>query len=80
MKWNTGNPQKNGKYLVTTKDNSVRILNYATDLYKIDKYDFYNDKGKSGWYGYDSEYGYYEWLDKPIAWAELPEPYKEAQG
>ena len=77
MKWNTGNPPKNGRYLVTLCCR-VDILNWANDLYKVDEYDFAFDKGKSGWYNYDSEYGYYDIkYDKPIAWAELPEPYKE---
>lgn len=35
------------------------IANYATDLYSIDEYDFYEYKGKSGFYCYDSEWGYY---------------------
>lgn len=71
--WYKNKPRKNGAYLVVTKSNfgtNISISNYAKNLYKIDNYDFYNVKG-SGWYKYDSEYGYYE-IDNVIAWTELP--------
>lgn len=71
-------PDKNGKYLVTRYGNilgsSVCILCYAENLYSIDSFDFNKKKGKSGWYDYDSEYGYVE-FDNVIAWMPLPKPY-----
>ena len=75
MEWNTGNPKENGRYLVSFEDGSIDILRFAKDLYKIDKYDFDDCKGKSGWYFYDSEYGY-ALFKKVVAWMNLPQPYK----
>ena len=71
-------PDKDGKYLVTKNycgHRFVSILSFSTDLYKIDEYTFYEDKGKAGWYNYDSEYGYVH-IDKKtiIGWQDLPEP------
>ena len=67
------NPKKDGRYFVTTDGNYVEIKSFAKNLRKIDKYDF--DKAESGWYDYDSDFGYYKY-HKVIAWMELPEPYK----
>lgn len=47
------------------------ICYFAKNLYKVDNEDFYDRKGKSGWYAYDSEVGYYEWTNVAY-WAELP--------
>ncbi len=71
-------PEKNGKYLVTEKSpivhpGTIRIRNFSNELNKVDHFVF-GRKRKSGWYDYDSEYGYYEVLDV-LAWQELPEPY-----
>jgi hypothetical protein len=68
-------PEERKKCLVTFKGGYVGIMCYAPDLYRVDKYDFYNKKGKAGWYDYDSECGYYS-RDDVIAWLPLPEPYK----
>ena len=68
-------PKTNGRYIVTRHffDNDfVEMASYATDLHKVDKYDF--PKHKEGWYSYDSEYGHYE-VDDIIAWMPI-EPYK----
>ena len=69
-----------GTYLVTVErmvgTPRVDIKSFAKDLYSVDEFDFYNKKRKSGWYDYDSEYGYWE-DEKVIAWMPLPEPYKE---
>lgn len=62
--------------IVTFKDGCVDTMYYASDLYKVDDYDFYAKKGKAGWYDYDSEWGYYS-RDDVVAWMPLPEPYKE---
>ncbi len=78
--WHKDKPKKDGRYLVVTTINwntikddikyHIQISNFAKNLYEVDKYDFPNDK-RSGWYKYDSEYGYYE-IDNVIAWTELP--------
>ena len=75
-------PSKDGRYLVTQKLDSeifyIDILSWAKNLYKIDKYDFYNKRGKCGWFNYDNEYGYYSIdMESIKAWMPLPEPYKE---
>lgn len=71
--WHKNKPRKSGTYLVVTKSigTHISIANFAKNLYKIDNYDFYDAK-KSGWYKYDSEYGYYE-ITNVVAWTELPE-------
>lgn len=71
-----GLPKKNGDYLVTVPTfcgGSVFKSSFATDLHKVDKYDF--PKKKSGFYGWDSEWGYYE-VDDVIAWMPVPPSYK----
>ena len=72
-------PEKRGDYLVTQKATFtdyeyISVIGYALNLYDVDEYDF-ADKKRSGWYEYDSEWGYRE-LDDVIAWMPLPEPYK----
>ena len=74
-------PEKEGdcEYLVTTR-NGLDILSFAKDLYKVDEYDFCDKKGVSGWFDYDSEYGYIE-IDGVVAWMPLPQPYNaESEG
>ena len=75
-------PEKRGDYLVTQKATFtdyvyISVAGYALNLYDVDEYDF-ADKKRSGWYEYDSEWGYRE-LDDVIAWMPLVEPYKEVQ-
>lgn len=53
-----------------------KIASFAQDLYKIDDCDFYNKKGKSGWYNCDSEWSYYE-IHGVTYWMELPAPPQE---
>jgi len=75
-------PLKDGAYLVTRKTYGKPIIDtvkYAKDLYTIDKFDFADKKGQSGWYGYDSDFGYYEVTESIIAWMSLPEVYKESE-
>lgn len=72
-------PEKRGDYLVTQKATFtdcvyISVIGYALNLYDVDEYDF-ADKKRSGWYEYDSEWGYRE-LDNVTAWMPLPEPYK----
>ena len=76
-------PDKDGDYLVTIKyhimDKPICIKSsYANDLYEVDDFDFEDKKGKSGWYYYDSEYGYGEETNV-IAWTQLPDPYRGDQ-
>lgn len=77
-KWIPGLPEEDGKYLCQSDLNGraiMEVLCFANNLYKVDKYDFFNCKGKKGFYRYDSEIGYYETIGI-IAWMPLPEPYK----
>lgn len=73
-----GFPKKDGEYLVTISSFCGEIVfkcSFATDLHKIDEYDF--PEHKCGFYDYDSEWGYLE-VDDVLAWMpSLPEPYKE---
>lgn len=70
---------KDGEYLVTRRDaigrpTIVTKRSYAKNLYRVDEFDFHDKKGASGWYDYDSEYGYY--IDtNVVAWMPLPKPY-----
>lgn len=72
-------PSQDGKYLVSLNWYSgevcVQILCYTADLYSVNGNYFNGQKGKSGWYWYDSEYGYYA-VDSVIAWMPLPDAYK----
>lgn len=75
-------PDKSGKYLVTYGSNLnkderlIEIAGFSKNLTSLDKYDFpKREFNRPGFYGYDSEYGYYE-QTKVIAWMELPEVYK----
>lgn len=72
-------PEDGQMCLVTTKgflgDIYCEISTYSNDLYKIDKFDFYDKKNVSGFYDYDGEDGFYEVTDV-TAWMPLPEPYK----
>lgn len=75
-------PEDGQACLVTTKgfldNNCCEITTYSNNLYKIDRFDFYDKKNVSGFYNYDSECGYYEDTDV-IAWMPLPKPYKESE-
>ncbi len=67
-------PEKNGQYLVVKVYfgfKRIAVVNFATNLYAIDKYDFH-DAQRPGWYDMDDEAGYYEWTGI-THWAELPE-------
>lgn len=64
-------PDKNGEYLTLSKKGNYYISSWTSNLYKLDKYDFPDKKGKSGFYRYDSEYGYYEDTDVEY-WMPLP--------
>lgn len=77
MKWtpiSEGLPKKGGDYLISTDWGSVSIKTFSKNLRSVDRHDF--KEKKSGWYSYDSEYGYYE-CDYVVAWMPLPKPYKK---
>ena len=81
-RWNPcseGDPKEDGRYLCSDKKGDISIFCYTSNLYKLDEYDFRefkHKKDKSGWYSYDSEYGYFE-VDGVAAWRTLPEGYEE---
>lgn len=71
-------PENKQKCLLTTLLSGMKYVyvgTYATDLYSVNKHDFADRKGASGWYYRDSEYGYIEY-NNVVAWMPLPEPYK----
>lgn len=77
-------PSQDGYYLVAYKLQTIppiwqfNVYPFALDLYKTDKFDFPRKKykGKSGFYFYDSEYGFCE--DSRVThWMPLPQPPKE---
>ena len=71
-------PKENGRYLVIQTDGKHTwqdVCKFATNLRKVDRYSF---KKGAGWYGYDSEWGYYE-IDDITHWMPLPELPKEVE-
>ena len=69
--YKTDPPKKDGKYIICSRlvyyndkqeviSDVIKVMDFTTNLYKIDNFDFANKKGKSGWYDYDSEWGYWE--------------------
>ena len=71
-------PDKDGKYLCChffANLKYISVCSFAKNLRKVDKYDFPNENRK-GWYGSDSEYGYYE-KTNVTHWMPLPELPKE---
>lgn len=75
-------PEEGGNYLTTILLSNnyphVSIRSFTNNLYEVDDYAFYDRKGISGWFEYDSEYGFFE-DENVIAWMPLPKPYKEEQ-
>ena len=59
-------PEHAQRCLVTRKVNtkppfySYSIATFSKDLRKTDRYDFWDCKGKPGFYAYDSEWGHYK--------------------
>lgn len=75
-------PNKNGTYLVTygsitdLNNRYIKTVGFAENLTKLDNYDFLkNEYDRAGFYGYDSDFGYYE-ETKVIAWMKLPAVYE----
>ena len=76
-------PDKDGQYLCFEsfkffKSEFYELCYFAKNLYKVDKYAFADEKGKSGFYECDREYGYFE-LSNITHWMPLPEPPKAEQ-
>ena len=74
-------PDENGQYLCADYSKTfskyfIEVLYFSKNLYKVDEFEFKNKKGKSGFYGYDSNWGHaeYEWVTH---WMPLPEPPKK---
>lgn len=63
-KWNKTSevkPTEEKEYLCCSIYNNrphFTVKGWSNDLYEVDEYDFYGHKGESGFYSYDSEWGY----------------------
>ena len=72
-------PDKGGAYLCAVngvvRKNFVSVCNFSFNLHELDEFDFPKEK-RPGWYGYDSECGYYE-IGGVKYWMPMPEPPKE---
>lgn len=80
-------PNKKGSYLCCVRhvyccddpdynDTYMDVLSFTNNLYSVDDIVFSDRKNDSGFYDFDSEWGYCE-IDRVIAWMPLPKPYKE---
>lgn len=67
-----GLPKENGYYMITYiscgKRWKEKDVGFSKNLYEVNNYDFCNKKGISGFYGYDSEFGYFEYPNTVVAW------------
>lgn len=71
-------PEENGSYLCQinfANHEIIDVLFFATNLYKVDKWDF-SDKKRAGFYDCEYDWGCFEVYDV-IAWMPLPEPYRK---
>ena len=63
-KWNKTSevkPAEEKEYLCCSIYNNrphFTVLGWSNDLYEVDEFDFYGHKGESGFYYYNSEWGY----------------------
>lgn len=67
-------PDEDGKYLCVKDALGTPCVNvcwFSKDLFKVDKYDFFDKKGIRGFYNYSSEWGYYG--TDVTHWMPLPE-------
>lgn len=70
-----------GQYLICYKLNTkpqsyvFHVARFAENLHEVDEYDF-DRKDVSGFYGYDSEWGYFKYHDV-THWMPLPPIPKE---
>ena len=76
IKWTSVNkdiPQNNGDYLCVLDawgHKYIRVCKFTKNLEEIDDLDFRGESG-SGFYDYDSEYGYFK-RDSVTHWMPLP--------
>lgn len=67
---------ENKYYLVYTRKfgnvGFYTLAKYANNLYDVDRFDFYDEKGKSGFYYFDSEFGYL--TIECMYWVEIVPP------
>jgi hypothetical protein len=71
-------PEDGEECLVYIKGNYVsyyKLATYSKNLYYESEYDFY-DKHRPGFFGYDSEWGFYE-VTGFTHWMSLPDAPKE---
>lgn len=71
-------PNEKGEYLCyfqASYGEWINISKFSFNLEEVDSFDFYG-KNRNGWYGYDSEWGYFE-RDNITHWMPLPEAPKE---
>ena len=70
-------PVEEKEYLVTQEVapgcKKINIRGWSNNLYQKDQCDFFEDQSRPGWYGYDSEWGYYE-VTNVIGWQPAPDP------
>ena len=64
-------PETDGYYLCVW-DEIIDIFEFAKDLYKVDKYVFFDKKGQSGFYSCDRDWGLI-FEDDVTHWMPLPE-------
>ena len=64
-------PKNDGRYLCFV-GNSVRPLYFTKNLHSVDNFTFFREH-RSGFYEYDSEWGYYEWSGV-THWMPMPLP------
>lgn len=70
-------PKESGERCLCYTGTGFEIYRYAKDLSKVDKYDMGFFRKEAGWYGYDSEWGYYK--GTVTHWMPLPKPPKEVE-
>ena len=64
QKWNKTSevkPTEEKEYLCCSIYNNrphFTVLGWSNDLYEVSEFDFHGHKGESGFYSYDSEWGY----------------------
>ena len=75
QKWNKTSevkPTEEKEYLCCSIYNNrphFTVLGWSNDLYEVNEFDFYGHKGESGFYSYDSEWGYIK--DDCDYWQEI---------
>lgn len=82
MKWQTGQPTEEKKYLITTQEGEVIIASWTDNAFetlrRLDSWDRWNYACKDEVRTFYTINGDKEIKEhKAAAWAELPEPYEE---